>query len=436
MANYLTDFTEYSTGAIPSDWTARWDSTTEWTVELGGADKVLLWTPLANNRSLCSWNDVDADADRANVEILTKYKTNISSSSQNGGAALRASGSGTAETGYVAQIFDDNLEIRKFVAATTSVVASQALALSTDTFYHLRFRANGSSLKAKIWLATDTEPASWGIDTTDTSIAGAGWNGAFTFFNVSQPSYDTFAVATNGDTASFGASGSSGTIAAALGAFTASMSGTTTIVGSIAVTAQNDTSNITGTTGSVSGSIAQTLDNNVGNLQGTTGSVSGTIAATAQNDTSNIAGTTTVVGSMAQTTANATSAITGTTSVTGSIAKTLENDVGNFQGTTAIVGSIAKTLENDVGNFQGSTGSTSGTIAVTTENNVANMAGTTAVVGNLNASTENATSNITGTTTILGQISSSISNFISSIFGTSGSPSLVARLLSLLGVGP
>lgn len=167
----------------------------------------------------------------------------------------------------------------------------------------------------------------------------------------------------------------------------------------------------------------------------TTG-VSGTIAVTLEAFTSSIAGTTTIVGSMASTVADATSAITGTTSVTGSIAKTLENDVGNFQGTTAIVGSIAKTLENDVGNFQGSTGSTSGTIAVTTENNVANMAGTTAVVGNLNASTENATSNITGTTTILGQISSSISNFISSIFGTSGSPSLVARLLSLLGVGP
>ena len=191
----------------------------------------------------------------------------------------------------------------------------------------------------------------------------------------------------------FTAGGASGTMAAILGAFSANITGSTTIVGSI----------------------TNTLDNNIGNLQGTAGSVSGSIAQTLENDTSNIA---------------------GTTSILGTISNVLNGDTSNIAGTTSIIGSITKTLENDVANFQGDAGSTSGVITATAQNDTASMAGQTTITGTLSASAEGATSNITGTTTILGQISSSISNFISSIFGTSGSPSLVARLLTLLGVGP
>ena len=205
MANYSTDFTEYTTGVIPSDWTARWDATTQFTVETGGTDKILKGVIAANNRHICTWNDVDADANRANVESLTKFRT-LSVVGGAAGGVARASGTGTTETGYAAYIQDDDLRVTKYVSGTSTSVVTQALTLLANTDYWLRFRVNGTALQARIWLTTESEPVTWNIDTTDTSISAAGWSGVFAFSLDSDPEFDAIAIATNGDTASFGTS--------------------------------------------------------------------------------------------------------------------------------------------------------------------------------------------------------------------------------------
>jgi hypothetical protein len=47
-------------------------------------------------------------------------------------------------------------------------------AYSTTAFYRLRFRVIGTTLQAKLWPATDTEPAAWTVTATDSSFAAAG----------------------------------------------------------------------------------------------------------------------------------------------------------------------------------------------------------------------------------------------------------------------
>jgi len=207
MANYFTDFTEYATGLIPSDWTARWDATTQYRVQTGGADQILKGLfGSTSNRYLCTWDAVDADADRANVEILTKFKVGqVLAGTTIASVVLRASGTGTSETGYRAGFYGDSLQIAKYGNATNTALVTILRSLIANTDYLLRFRANGTTLQARIWLPADSEPDTWDLDTTDASIPDAGWNGAFGFHFTAAPEFDDFAIATNGETASFAA---------------------------------------------------------------------------------------------------------------------------------------------------------------------------------------------------------------------------------------
>jgi hypothetical protein len=65
----------------------------------------------------------------------------------------------------------------------------------------VRFRVNGTSLKAKVWKETELEPETWHLETTDSDITDAGWVGAGAFAHNNDRDYDYFAVGTDGDTA-------------------------------------------------------------------------------------------------------------------------------------------------------------------------------------------------------------------------------------------
>lgn len=68
------------------------------------------------------------------------------------------------------------LSIRKRVTATeTELVAGTIPALThvAGTFYRMRFNGSGTTLRAKLWLATDDESVAWDLSTTDASFAAA-----------------------------------------------------------------------------------------------------------------------------------------------------------------------------------------------------------------------------------------------------------------------
>jgi hypothetical protein len=203
VATYFTSFVEYENSLIPSDWTARWDATTQFAVEPGGDDKVLRAILSANNRHLCTWDDIDTDADRDDVEILTKIKTgSVSDGISHAGVLVRGSGADTTKTGYALYIFGNDLSIAKYVNNVYSLIQTADLTLLADTWYWMRFRVNGTSLKARIWANGSSEPGTWTIDSvTDSSISGTGFVGAIAFDSAADPSYDQFGIGTNGDTA-------------------------------------------------------------------------------------------------------------------------------------------------------------------------------------------------------------------------------------------
>lgn len=68
------------------------------------------------------------------------------------------------------------LTIRKLVAAAESNLGTYntRLTLGAGTFYRLRFQAQGTTLRARMWEAGTTEPSNWQIEVTDSSLTSAG----------------------------------------------------------------------------------------------------------------------------------------------------------------------------------------------------------------------------------------------------------------------
>ncbi|MEU4150829.1 hypothetical protein [Streptomyces sp. NPDC026659] len=69
------------------------------------------------------------------------------------------------------------LSIRERLTATETELATvtkTGLVHAAGTWFRLRFYGAGTSLKAKIWLATDTEPDVWDLQVTDTTFQDAG----------------------------------------------------------------------------------------------------------------------------------------------------------------------------------------------------------------------------------------------------------------------
>lgn len=209
MADYCTNFSEYTTGVQPSDWTARWNTaTTTWaTREKSGTTggKALENTVSATAYRLLSWDDVDGDGSRADSEIICRFRsTGIGSDTFM--LALRASGSAGSETAYIAHNTSaTNLRISRIVAGTTTAIANLSVdTINSNEWYTMRFRVNSTALKVKFWASDHAaEPSAWSIETTDINIAAAGWVGVATRSASATRDYDDVAIATGGGTATF-----------------------------------------------------------------------------------------------------------------------------------------------------------------------------------------------------------------------------------------
>jgi uncharacterized phage protein (TIGR02218 family) len=212
VANYSTYFDEYTVGVQPSDWSERWNLVnSDWTAEASdgtGAtkDARLQNTATSDGRRLLSWDAVDADSNRDDVEVLARVRSTSKLNNQNW-LALRAAGAAGSEleTGYIAQLGSGaRLEIGRYVSGSFSSLETFLFTWAPNTWYWVRFRANGTSLKAKVWEGDHSpEPAGWDIEVTDASISAAGWVGVGNFESTGIRSYDAIAVGTNGATAAF-----------------------------------------------------------------------------------------------------------------------------------------------------------------------------------------------------------------------------------------
>ncbi|MFJ9662860.1 hypothetical protein ACIRPR_33535 [Streptomyces griseoflavus] len=82
------------------------------------------------------------------------------------------------------------LTLRERVGAVETVLGSHTsdLTHTAGTWYRVRLKTIGSSLRAKVWLASATEPAAWQITVTDTSLTAAGSVGTRSYRNTGNTS--------------------------------------------------------------------------------------------------------------------------------------------------------------------------------------------------------------------------------------------------------
>lgn len=200
---WFTDFTEYTVGQAPHDWSVRWGTAVNHLSVVEDADAtggVMLredYTSTAGQNRIASWDTI---GERTDVEAVMKWRA--SSAAAPPRIALRASADvpRTAYHGGSQNGTTDSLQ--KLVAATSSTdIATASRSFESDTWYVTRMRTEGTRIAVKTWRADEPEPAAWDFDATDTSIPGPGLVGFRVFPTAGVRDFDWFGVGLNGQSA-------------------------------------------------------------------------------------------------------------------------------------------------------------------------------------------------------------------------------------------
>lgn len=202
-----------------SDWTeiavASGQTAPSWSIV--STDQVQATSASSHNEAL-TWNDIDGDADRDDVEILFQAYVDSTTVAQRA-AAIRISTSGASRTGYYVTARSNGFGIGRFTGSTFTSITSNTNTRTSGAWYWVRFRVNqtGNTLQARIWADGDSEPGTWDLDTTDSTYVYAGHVGFLKAPNTSTQLWRKFGVGTNGDTAPASAPSSGVTVSVPAG---------------------------------------------------------------------------------------------------------------------------------------------------------------------------------------------------------------------------
>ena len=202
MAQY---FYTPSSGTV-TDWTARWHSNSTFSFDTDHIDMA----NSSNSRRLMSIDTIDSTdvtSPGADVEVVLLFKVSNVTDAQ-AWAVLRGSGNSTSETGYFFGAFGNAGEwrLRYYNNATQATLSSASYTFNTTDVFAARLYSSGTSIKAKIWnFDTESEPASWTTEVTDSTISGSGWVGVGNFVNDNIEIHG-FGLGTGGDSAPTSAS--------------------------------------------------------------------------------------------------------------------------------------------------------------------------------------------------------------------------------------
>lgn len=203
MAQYLKTFGSDTIDAAPSGLTQRWSASVAFKVVSDGAGGKALFWDMASD-SAFSIDAVDGDANRANADVLVEFSVAAVSTTTdpNIGGLVRANAD--RDGYYGGHCSTTTWRVRKVVDGTESTISTNStppLTTAAATKYRQRFRANGSDIKMRMWLATDAEPSVWANEVTDASLSAAGWVGLYGNGSATEATINWISVGTNGDTA-------------------------------------------------------------------------------------------------------------------------------------------------------------------------------------------------------------------------------------------
>jgi hypothetical protein len=199
MAQYSTDFSEYTLEAQPSDWTKKWNTTNQdFTVEDAenpGQGYVLRTYNTSVDRCGLAWDDVGEVAD---CEILAKVKSN-DASFYSAFIVARGGGSEGSEESIHLRFTVDKLKLGGYGNSFSDV---SLISVSDHTWYWVRLQVSGTSVKARAWIDGEIEPSTWQAEVTETNLT-SGWVGVAQYQSSSYYDgwIDWFSVGTGTDSA-------------------------------------------------------------------------------------------------------------------------------------------------------------------------------------------------------------------------------------------
>lgn len=202
MAQYYTDFSEYEdTAALLAEWTANYNATGPTLTLVSNAafigGKAAQIASSVTTQEMFTWDAVPSSGD---MEVLIGKRGGIALTRH---ALLRFSGTeiANAKYYYTGMTGADFRTFRVLDGTVLELGRSEETYNSTDLFW-IRFRAEGSAIKVRVWNDSISEPALWSVEFTDSNIA-SGLAG-FGITRSTSWDVDVFSVGTNGDAAPTG----------------------------------------------------------------------------------------------------------------------------------------------------------------------------------------------------------------------------------------
>ena len=188
MTQFFRDFQSDTVGAMPAGFSEQSSKGGYEVFDLGGTDgKVLAYIGDNNNNEYISWwSDPSGPGSILNGDVLVKFSQTQSGYDATGLDAFIASRiPDPLPTSNTNQIIcaglADQSTLRINQTRPFSSFATASVSFSAATNYYIRFNFNGTSYKAKWWLASDEEPSAWDIETTNSTDQDPGYIGTTRF---------------------------------------------------------------------------------------------------------------------------------------------------------------------------------------------------------------------------------------------------------------
>lgn len=204
---FFTDFSSDTVGALPSGWTEAYDTSADWSIASeasASGGKTLRMTGGTGRRGM-QWNAPSADPNRANVEIVCRWRTVPGSTVTDASIRLlgRASGTGTNVTALASgSINSTNIGVANYVDDVADSATRSPLTHVVGQWFYMRVRYNGTTSQIKAWAGTPAdEPAGWALTKEFPAPTAAGWVGLMAISNEGAREFDWIGVATGGGTA-------------------------------------------------------------------------------------------------------------------------------------------------------------------------------------------------------------------------------------------
>jgi len=224
MAQYFTDFRENAIASgTPAGWTARW-STSNFTRAIeadasghnASGKRLALAGAVAAAMKGVSWNALDADADRATVQVrvlIRSFAQSDASANFYGGPYARGSGASSSENAVFGGMGTDSTGFDEDIRAAQAAAGSRTYVFGGNDagpgawvpagYYWLTTTISGTTATTTIASVSEPETVLHTAVKSDLTVTAAGHVGFLIFSSLANFHILAFSVGTGADTATF-----------------------------------------------------------------------------------------------------------------------------------------------------------------------------------------------------------------------------------------